>query len=186
MARHTSATASLSESNQKLKNLSHPPLFDTVPSKSFNTDPFSFLSRGHVCANAPLYPLIGQSSVKPRLPHTGLQQRYSGSPSRHVWRQMESESVSGLPEMSFTSAAHKESGHRRSRITRWKRGVSKKTRLNFNLCDPEVKESGAAGQKSQRDRSGCDGNERNHAKKEVQFMRSDLDVTRRCFSQVCF
>ncbi|KAI9524918.1 hypothetical protein NQZ68_014453 [Dissostichus eleginoides] len=30
-----------------------------------------------------------------------------------VLRQMESESVSGLSEMSFTSAAHKESGHRR-------------------------------------------------------------------------
>lgn len=119
-----------------------------------------------MCANVPLHPLIGSSSIKPRLPHTGLQQWYSGSPSRHVWRQMESESVSGLPEMSFTSAAHKESGHRRSRITWWKRGVSKKTQFNFNLFDPGVKESRAAGQKSRRDRSGSEGNERNHAKKK--------------------
>lgn len=64
-------------------------------------------------ANAAFYPLIGSGSLKPPLPLTALQ-RYSGSPSRHVWRQMESESVSGLSEMSFTSAAHKESGHRRS------------------------------------------------------------------------
>ncbi|CAB1415814.1 unnamed protein product [Pleuronectes platessa] len=40
-------------------------------------------------------------------------QQHSGSPGRHVRRQMESESVSGLSETSFTSAAHKESGHRR-------------------------------------------------------------------------
>lgn len=65
--------------------------------------------------------LIGSGSLKPRLPRTAPQQPYSGSQSGHVWRQMESESVSGLPEMSLTSAAHKESGHRRSGITRWKK-----------------------------------------------------------------
>lgn len=63
---------------------------------------------------------------KKKKTHISLAQHYDGSPSRHVWRQMESESVSGLSEMSFTSAAHKESGHSRSGgLHGGKEGVSK-------------------------------------------------------------
>lgn len=103
----------------------------SVEFNSFNTDGLlpqrgGGLGGGTCVLRLRFILLIGSGSLKPRLPRTAPQQPYSGSQSGHVWRQMESESVSGLPEMSLTSAAHKESGHRRPGITRWKKRKKKK------------------------------------------------------------
>lgn len=111
----------------------------SVEFNSFNTDGLLPQQGGHMCAEAAFHPSDWLRPAKATSPsHGPPQQPYSGSQSGHVWRQMESESVSGLPEMSLTSAAHKESGHRRSGITRWKkrgrkkkRGVSKKPSSTF-------------------------------------------------------
>lgn len=51
--------------------------------------------------------MIGSNSLKPQLRLTAAQHS-SSSPNSRIRRQMELESVPGLSEMSFTSAAHKE------------------------------------------------------------------------------
>lgn len=81
-----------------------------------------FLNRGHMCSNASSRPLIGSGWPEPP-PVLVAPRQHISLPGAHVRRQMESESVSGLSEMSFTSAARKESGHSWSGITRWKGGV---------------------------------------------------------------
>lgn len=94
-----------------------------------------FLSRGHMCSNASSRPLIGSGWPKPPPVLVAPRQRIS-LPGAHVRRQMESESVSGLSEMSFTSAAHKESGHSWSGITRWKGGVSESLSSTLTSLTP--------------------------------------------------
>lgn len=130
-----------------------------------------FLSGRDTCA---FILLIGSGSLKPRLPRTAPQQPYSGSQSGHVWRQMESESVSGLPEMSLTSAAHKESGHRRSGITRWKkskkkkRGVSKKPSSTFTSLTQRWKRAEQQARKAKETGQAVQGG--------MEFKQHDLDA----------
>lgn len=133
------------------------------------------------------HPLIGLSPAEATSSSNGpaavIQQ---GSGSGHVWRQMEPGSVSGLPEMSLTSAACKESGHRRSGITRWNKKKKRKkrsqyeTELDSHLSDQEVKESQAAGQKSQTDRQvgAVKGGDEIHAvQPRCGGMCSDVAIT---------
>lgn len=94
------------------------PRFKAGEFDSFNRWAF-VLDRGCTCVlRLCFHPLIGPAEApSPSNGPAAAMQRCSGS--GHVWRQMEPGSVSGLPEMSLTSAARKESGHRRSGITRW-------------------------------------------------------------------
>lgn len=74
--------------------------------------------------------------------------------------------MSGLSEMSFTSAAHKQPGHRRSGdYTVEKREVGKNLSSTLTFPDPEVEGRRAAGQKSPRVGSGGEMNECNCARK---------------------
>lgn len=94
------------------------PRFKAGEFDSFNRWAF-VLDGGCTCVlRLCFHPLIGPAEApSPSNGPAAAMQRCSGS--GHVWRQMEPGSVSGLPEMSLTSAARKESGHRRSGITRW-------------------------------------------------------------------
>lgn len=140
-------------SQRRTPFISHP-RFKAGEFDSFNRWAF-VLDRGCTCVlRLCFHPLIGPAEApSPSNGPAAAMQRCSGS--GHVWRQMEPGSVSGLPEMSLTSAARKESGHRRSGITRWNKKKKRsryETELDSHLPDQEVKESRAAGQKSQTDR----------------------------------
>lgn len=135
--------------NPKIQPLCHLPHFEAESRQRSREWSFPFSSAGGTCALMQR-PLIGSGSPKPP-PVLATPWQCISLPGAHVRRQMESESMSGLSEMSFTSAARKESGHSRSGITWWKGGVSE-SEFNFNLSDPEVKERWAAGWKSQTDR----------------------------------
>lgn len=76
-------------------------------------------------------PAVGLVSLTAELPPPAAR-RYGSS--GHVWRQMESGSVSGLSEMSLASAAHKETGPQTAAdYMVEKRGSREEFSFNFNL-----------------------------------------------------